>query len=216
MPHPAPPGQRIAITGLGIFCAAGTDLASFTAALHEGRSGIGAVDLFDVSPFPARIGAQVRNYDPHDHFDRRTAARLSRTDQFGLIAAREALRDSGITGDYSPYDLGVAMGGGAAGMYQSELWLHDILADKRARPGLLRGLLPEVHYLRMHPVLQKNYAVYAGTSIQADAMLSALILEPGESLQWQSLAVILERLGHAQEARLADGMQAITAQQRKT
>ena len=161
MPHPAPPGQRIAITGLGIFCAAGTDIPSFSAALREGRSGIGAVDLFDVSPFPARIGAQVRNYDPHDHFDRRTAARLSRTDQFGLIAAREALRDSGITGAYSPYDLGVAMGGGAAGMYQSELWLQDILADKRARPGLLRGLLPD----RTATVVAENcgLAGYQGT-----------------------------------------------------
>lgn len=54
----------IAITGLGIFCAAGKDLASFTDALLHGRSGIGPVDIFDVSPFPSHIGAQVRDYSP--------------------------------------------------------------------------------------------------------------------------------------------------------
>ena len=161
MPIPTEPGQRIVITGLGIFCAAGTDIPSFTTALREGRSGIGPVDLFDVTPFPARIGAQVRNYDPLAHFDRRTASRLSRTDQFGLLAAREALRDSGVSGSYSPYDLGVAMGGGAAGMYQSELWLQDILADRKARPGLLRGLLPD----RTATVVAEacNLAGYQGT-----------------------------------------------------
>ncbi len=135
--------KRIAITGLGIFCAAGGDVPSFTDALLTGRSGIGPVDLFDVSPFPSRIAAQVRGYDPLDRFDRRVAAKLSRTDQFAVIAAGEALADSGAAGHYSPYDLGVSVGGGAAGMGQGEMWLQDTLAGRRVRPSDLRGLLPD-------------------------------------------------------------------------
>ncbi|MBT0652390.1 beta-ketoacyl-[acyl-carrier-protein] synthase family protein [Geomobilimonas luticola] len=135
--------KRIAITGLGVFSAAGKNVPAYRDALLNGRSAVGPVDLFDVSPFPSRIGAQVRDFDPRDHFDRRTADRLSRADQFGVIAAGEALTDSGIDGYYSPYDMGVSMGAGAGGMFQAEFWLQDTLSGRKGHPNALRGLLPD-------------------------------------------------------------------------
>lgn len=135
--------KKIAITGLGIFCAAGQDVPSFTEALLTGRSAIGPVDLFDVTPFPARIGAQVRGYDPLDHFDRRVAAKLSRTDQFAAIAAGEALAGSGACRHYAPYDMGISMGGGAAGMFHGEQWLRESLQGRKPHPANLRGILPD-------------------------------------------------------------------------
>jgi 3-oxoacyl-[acyl-carrier-protein] synthase II len=101
------------------------------------------VDIFDVTPFPSRIAAQVRGYDPLDFFPRKCAAKLSRTDQFAVIAAGEALAESGVVSHYSPYDIGVSMGGGAAGMGQGERWLQDTLAGRRVHPSDLRGLLPD-------------------------------------------------------------------------
>ena len=135
--------RRVVITGLGVFCGAGKNVARFSEALVNGTSGIGPLDLFDVSAFPARIGCQVKGYDPLDHFDRRAARKLSRADQFGLIAAGEALADSGVQGHYSPYDVGIAMGAGAAGMFQAEQWLNAQLAGESASPLLLRGVLPD-------------------------------------------------------------------------
>lgn len=133
----------IAITGLGIFCAAGKDLASFTDALLHGRSGIGPVDLFDVSPFPSHIGAQVRDYSPLDYFDRADARRLSRTDQFAAVAAEEALGMSGAREHYDPFTVGICVGAGASGMIHGEAWLRDRLAGGRGRPGDLRCILPD-------------------------------------------------------------------------
>ena len=135
--------KKIAITGLGIFCGAGKNRDSFTESLLKGRCAIGPVDLFDVSRFPARIAAQVRDFDPLDYFDRKTAGRLMRADQFALIAAREALDMSGVLGHYGPYDIGVSMGAGAAGMYQGELWLGGIVRGEKSHPRLLRGILPD-------------------------------------------------------------------------
>ena len=135
--------KRIAITGLGIFSAAGKDVQAFSAALLSGSCAIGPLDLFDVSPFAAGIGAQVHDFQPCAYFTARDAAKLSRADQFGVIAAGEALGDSGIQGHYSPYDIGVSMGAGAAGMLQAEEWLKDSLAGKKGNPSLLRGLLPD-------------------------------------------------------------------------
>jgi 3-oxoacyl-[acyl-carrier-protein] synthase II len=135
--------KRVVITGLGVFCGAGKNVAQFSDALLNGKSGIAPLDLFDVSAFPSRIGCQVKGYDPLDHFDRITARKLSRADQFGLIAAADALADSGAPGHYSPFDMGVSMGGGAAGMFQSEQWLKSLLSGVNASPVLLRGVLPD-------------------------------------------------------------------------
>jgi 3-oxoacyl-[acyl-carrier-protein] synthase II len=135
--------KRIAITGLGIFCAAGKDIASFSAALRAGKSAIGPLDLFDTVPFPGKLGAQVRDYDPLAYFDRKAVQRLSRADQFGSIAAGEALSESHASEHYDPYDLGVVVGAGAAGMLQGEQWLRETLAGEKSRPSLLRGVLPD-------------------------------------------------------------------------
>lgn len=134
---------RIAVTGFGIFCGAAASIPVFRDAVLEGKSGVGPVDLFDVSGFQARIGVQVKDYDPAALFTRRQLTRLSRTDQFALLAAGEALSMSGLAGCYDPYDIGVCVGGGAAGMYQAEQWLAADLQQQPARPDLLRGVLPD-------------------------------------------------------------------------
>jgi len=136
-------GKRVVITGMGMFCGAGKDVAEFTDALCMGRSGIQPLDLFDVSPFASHIGSQIKDYDSLNYFDARAARRLSRTDQFGVIAAGQALHDSGGASSYSPYEMGVSMGGGAAGMFQGEIWLKALLEGKSERPSLLRGILPD-------------------------------------------------------------------------
>ncbi|MBL0225649.1 MAG: beta-ketoacyl-[acyl-carrier-protein] synthase family protein [Geobacteraceae bacterium] len=135
--------KRVVITGLGMFCGVGKSVVEFSDALSTGRSGIEPLDLFDVSAFPSTIGSQIKGYDPLDYFDQHSSRRLSRSDQFGVIAAGEALRDSGVLGFYSPYDMGVSMGGGAAGMFQGERWLKALLEGKREHPYLLRGVLPD-------------------------------------------------------------------------
>lgn len=135
--------HRVVITGLGVFSGSGTNVPAFTDALLNGTSGIGPLDLFDVSVFHSRIGCQVKGYDQRDYFDRMTARKLSRADQFAVIAAGEALRNSGVSGCYSPYEMGVSMGAGAAGMFQAEQWLKCHLAGQEASPDLLRGVLPD-------------------------------------------------------------------------
>lgn len=135
--------KRVVITGLGVFCGVGKNIVEFTDALVNGRCGIEPLDLFDVAPFPSRIGSQIKRYDPLDYFDRLTALKLSRADQFGVIAAGEALRDSGVSGLYSPYEMGISMGGGAAGMFQGEIWLKAHLEGREEHPTLLRGILPD-------------------------------------------------------------------------
>lgn len=154
-------GSRIAITGLGIFCAAGRNVPEFSSALRKGHSGIGPVDLFDVSPFPSRIGAQVRNFNPRDYFSRKESVRYSRADQFAVIAAAEAMSQSGVMDSYGIFDLGVSVGAGAAGMLHAEQWLLAHMEGRQEHPALLAGLLPD----RTATVLAQrfNLAGYQGS-----------------------------------------------------
>src|SRR5205085_4035260 len=88
--------QRVAITGMGVICALGTNLAETWPALLQGKSAIGPIQSVDVSKLRFQNGAEVRGYDPAQHFDGNRLDLLDRFSQFALVAARQALADSGL------------------------------------------------------------------------------------------------------------------------
>lgn len=131
--------KRVAIVGLGVVSALGMTKDEFWEGLINGRGGIGPVDLFDTSAYRTHIGAQVKGLDPLRHFSGKKLQRMSRCDQLGLIAAREAVADSGL--DLSRLDMervGVCLGGGAGGMLSGEKYRRDLEFGKvKPRPSLL-------------------------------------------------------------------------------
>ena len=88
--------RRAVITGMGIICATGKNMGEFLTSLKDGRRGIRDITLFDCTGYPSRMEAQIEGYDPLDFFDKRELRRLSRVDQFVLIAAEEALADADL------------------------------------------------------------------------------------------------------------------------
>ena len=88
--------RRVAVTGLGIICALGNNLAEVWEAMRTGRPAISAIASVDTSNLRFKNGAEVRNYDPAQHFDSGQAALLDRFAQFAVIAARQALADAGL------------------------------------------------------------------------------------------------------------------------
>ncbi len=90
------PPRRVAITGLGIICPLGLNLAETWDALRAGRPGIGPIQSVDCSSLRFRNGAEVRSYDPAAHFPEGRDAYMDRFAQFSVVAAREAMRHSGI------------------------------------------------------------------------------------------------------------------------
>ena len=137
--------RRVVITGLGVFTAIGSNVLQFRRSLEEGRAGIGEVTLFDVSKYPSKIAAQIKDYDPADYFDRIELKRLSRTDQFALIASREAIESAGIEINGRVHSMtGVYLGAGAGGMFSAEHYHRHLLLKGRGkpRPSLLLPFLP--------------------------------------------------------------------------
>ncbi len=88
--------RRVAITGLGAVCAIGRNAGETWAAMVEGRCGIGRIESVDVSGIRFQNGAEARGFDAAAHFDPQQLDFLDRFAQLALVAAREALADSGL------------------------------------------------------------------------------------------------------------------------
>jgi nodulation protein E len=108
---------RVVITGAGTINALGSNVPATLEAMREGRCGIGDLDFRDVDRLSIRIGAQVKSYDPETEFNRQQLALYDRFTQFTLIAAREAIAQSGLTfDDELSVRTGAVLGNSGGGM----------------------------------------------------------------------------------------------------
>jgi 3-oxoacyl-[acyl-carrier-protein] synthase II len=88
--------RRVVVTGMGAVTALGPDVPSTWDGLVAGRSGVRTIASFDPSRLSSQIAAEVQNFDPGDVIDRKDLRRMDRYIQFGLVVAREAMRQAGL------------------------------------------------------------------------------------------------------------------------
>jgi nodulation protein E len=108
--------RRVVITGAGTINALGHSAPATYEAMREGRCGIADLDIRDVDRLSIRIGGQVKDYLAETHFNRQQIVLYDRFTQFTLLAAKEAVAQSGLdfsgeTGQSSGVVLGTAAGG---------------------------------------------------------------------------------------------------------
>jgi len=89
--------KRVVITGAGTINALGKNVPDTMEAMKEGRCGISDLDFRDVERLSIRIGGQVKDYDPEQKFNRQQISLYDRFTQFTLLAADEAMQQSGLT-----------------------------------------------------------------------------------------------------------------------
>ncbi|MFT6532949.1 MAG: nodulation protein E [Limimaricola cinnabarinus] len=109
--------RRVVITGAGTINSLGHDVPSTLDAMREGRCGIGPLNLRDAERLSIRIGGQVKGYDEQAHFDRQQIALYDRFTQFTLLAAAQAMAQSGIVlSDEERDRAGVVLGTAGGGV----------------------------------------------------------------------------------------------------
>src|SRR4030043_1211083 len=137
--------KRVVVTGLGVVSAVGNHLSEFWNSLGEGKDGIKEITVFDPSAYRTKIAAEVSHLDPEAHFSKKEIRRLSRCDQFGLIAFREAWSSARLDRDsHDKERLGVILGAGSGGMLSVEKYFRDFYhrnfqGMKNVFPSLLRS-----------------------------------------------------------------------------
>ncbi|MRJ07715.1 beta-ketoacyl-[acyl-carrier-protein] synthase II [Ornithobacterium rhinotracheale] len=114
--------KRVVITGLGALTPIGNTYNEYWNNLLKGVSGAAPITLFDASQFKTQFACEVKNFDPLQHFDRKEVRKMDRTGQLGIVAAREAVENSGIleASNLDKTKIGVIWGSGIGGLLTFE------------------------------------------------------------------------------------------------
>jgi 3-oxoacyl-[acyl-carrier-protein] synthase II len=134
---------RIAVTGMGIKCPAGTDLDAVWAAMRAGRSLASPIEFFDASPLEVRFAGQVRDFDPVPYFGPKEVRRQDRVTHLGFAAAADAIAHAGEL-DADPERCAVVAATGVGGLTTLEENCH-IFYEKgpsRVSPFFVPMMMP--------------------------------------------------------------------------
>ncbi|CAN5302581.1 beta-ketoacyl-ACP synthase II [soil metagenome] len=136
--------NRVVVTGLGAITPIGHNVKDFWQNLLAGKSGGGMITKFDTTNHKVKIACEIKDYDATKYFDRKESRRLEPFVQFAIIAAKEALADSGLDIDkVGSENVGVFVGSGIGGLSVMEEQMR-VLIDKgpdRVSPLLIPRLI---------------------------------------------------------------------------
>ena len=110
--------RRVVITGLGAVTPFGVGVDRFWQSLIEGKSGVSHIENMDTEAHIVKIAAEIKNKDfnPEEYLEPKEAKRMDRFTQFAMVAADEAIADSGIDeANIDPYRIGVIVSSAAGG-----------------------------------------------------------------------------------------------------
>ena len=175
--------KRVVVTGIGALTPIGNNAPAFWEALVNGVSGAGPITHFDASQFKCRIAAELKGFDPLEHFDKKESRMLDGFTQYGLVATDEAVRDSGLLAEgFDPDRIGVIWGSGMGGVksFQDELIdfaLHDRVP--RFSPFWVPRVITDIcagHIAMRYGVRGPNYCTVAACATSAIAISDAFNL----------------------------------------
>lgn len=125
--------RKVVVTGLGMVTALGNDVESTWRGIVQGKSGVGAIDRIDATPFTARIASQVKGFDIEKYLPAKDARKIDDFVQLGYVASVQALEDSGLTiTEENSARVGVAIGSGIGGLPEIEK-THLVFLEGGAR-----------------------------------------------------------------------------------
>ncbi|HEY5113423.1 MAG TPA: beta-ketoacyl synthase N-terminal-like domain-containing protein, partial [Coriobacteriia bacterium] len=158
--------RRVAVTGIGVVSPVGIGVDALWNSLTSGVSGVRPITSFDVSDYPVRFAATIDDFDTSGSLDTKEARRMSRFQQFAVVAADEAMADAGLgrmEGEESER-CGVIVGSGIGGLGLMEDQ-HSVLLERgpsRTSPMLVAGMIVDLaagHISIRYNLRGINYAV---------------------------------------------------------
>ncbi len=162
--------NRVVVTGLGVCAALGKNAVDFATALAAGKSAIAPITIIPTEGLLTKIGAQVGDFDPSAYFESGKLGLLDRCAQFALVAAREAVAQSGLNfrdglGARSAAIIGTGVGGQTT---QDENY-HRIYSEgaKRLHPFTIPKLMinaPCSHITIEHGITGPSFVVASACS----------------------------------------------------
>jgi 3-oxoacyl-[acyl-carrier-protein] synthase II len=136
--------RRVVVTGLGMVTPLGLNTQETWKALLEGKSGVRPITAFDTTGFTTTINASVPDFDPTRYLSSKEIRKIDTFIQYGFVAAKEAIEDSGLViTEESPDRIGVAIGSGVGGLpliEKNQTVLHD-QGPRKISPFFIPGAI---------------------------------------------------------------------------
>jgi 3-oxoacyl-[acyl-carrier-protein] synthase II len=173
--------KRVVVTGLGALTPLGNTVEEYWDALLKGVSGADQITHFDASNFKTTFACEVKDYNVLDHFDRKEARKLDLYSQFGLIASRQAVADSGVDLDRINKDrVGVIWASGIGGIktFQEEVRNWALREDgiPRFNPFFIPKMIADIaagHISIAFGFRGPNYATVSACASSANSLANA-------------------------------------------
>jgi len=185
--------RRVAVTGTGVVTPTGVGCAAMWDSLSHGRSGISAIEHFDASEYSTRFAGYVSDFDPGELMDKKEVRRMSRFQQFAMVAADEALRDAGLEDidDELSLRAGCIIGSGIGGLGTMEEQTAILLerGPSRISPFLVPMMI--VDLAAGHVSIRYNLRGINYAPVSACATGSHAIGEAGEAIRRGDADVIV-------------------------
>lgn len=157
--------NRVAVTGLGIVSPLGKSVAENAASLRSGRSAIGPITIIPSEALITKIAAEVKDFDPGSHFSDKQLPLLDRCSQFALVAARQAISQSGLSfRDGLGQRTATIVGSGVGGMNTLDESFQRLYGQgsKRTHPFTIPKLMisaPMSHITMEHGITGPSFTV---------------------------------------------------------
>ena len=124
--------RRVVVTGIGAVTPLGNNTADTWQKMKSGRNGIAPITHFNTDNFKAKLGAEVKGFDPKEYLEVNEVLRTDRYAQFAVAASQQAVEESGVKGTVEPERFAVLFGTGIGGIgtFETE---HTKLMEKGPR-----------------------------------------------------------------------------------
>lgn len=139
--------NRVVVTGIGAVTPLGNDAQTSWNNLLNNESGIDYITRVDKDQFPVKVAAEVKDFDPKDHIDRREARRMDLFTQYAVAASKMAVEDANLTIDETNAErVGVWIGCGIGGMdvYEEQVRRFIDRGYRRVSPFFVPMLIPDM------------------------------------------------------------------------
>lgn len=176
--------KRVVVTGLGALTPIGNSYQEYWNGLVNGVSGAAPITLFDATLFKTQFACEIKNFNIEDHFDRKEARKIDRCAQLGIIAAREAIKHSGILEDanVNKERIGVIWGSGIGGIKTFEEEVSNYATGNgtpRFNPFFIPKMIADItpgHISMEFGLMGPNYTTVSACASSTNAIIDAYML----------------------------------------
>jgi len=175
--------KRVVVTGIGALTPIGNNAKEFWDGLLKGKSGAAPITHFDTSKFKTQFACEIKNLQVEDFIDRKEMRRMDRCTHLGLIAADEAIQDSGIVDtDTSKDRIGVIWGSGIGGIdtfFEEATNYVQGEGMPRFNPFFIPKMIADIcggHVSMKYGFRGPNYTTVSACASSTNAIIDALML----------------------------------------